>query len=170
MGIHQEIQYILREKRRARWFKCWLRILVSYLTTPGLFLLQPTKDVGLYTFLFYSLHPPAQQAARILCHGWKHLDMSSTVVSHVNGQNGNISSPEIANGRDTGNKDEIDIFNASSVADIKATLSQLQNREALVTARLDALVASQKDLSRELGRLDLLRAHLGTQASNARYH
>ncbi|KAM5462392.1 Golgi transport complex subunit 4 [Microsporum audouinii] len=94
--------------------------------------------------------------------------MSSTVVSHVNGQNGNISSPEIANGRDTGNKDEIDIFNASSVADIKATLSQLQNREALVTARLDALVASQKDLSRELGRLDLLRAHLGTQASNAR--
>ncbi|PGH12525.1 hypothetical protein AJ80_06686 [Polytolypa hystricis UAMH7299] len=61
-----------------------------------------------------------------------------------------------------------DIFNASSVADIKATLSLLHDREAVVTARLDALLASQKDLSRELGRLDLLRAHLGTQAATTR--
>lgn len=61
-----------------------------------------------------------------------------------------------------------DIYNARSVADIKATLSCLHDREAVVTARLDALVASQKDLSRELGRLDLLRAHIGSQASNTR--
>lgn len=61
-----------------------------------------------------------------------------------------------------------DIFNASSVAEIKATLSHLHDQEAAVTARLDALVASQKDFSRELGRLDLLRAHLGTQASTTR--
>ena len=61
-----------------------------------------------------------------------------------------------------------DIFNASSVAEIKATLSHLQDQEATVTARLDALVASQKDFSRELGRLDLLRAHLGSQTSNTR--
>ncbi|GAQ46123.1 conserved oligomeric Golgi complex component 4 [Aspergillus niger] len=61
-----------------------------------------------------------------------------------------------------------DIFNASSVAEIKATLSHLHHQEASVTARLDALVASQKDFSRELGRLDLLRAHLGSQTSTTR--
>ncbi|KAL2819918.1 COG4 transport protein-domain-containing protein [Aspergillus cavernicola] len=61
-----------------------------------------------------------------------------------------------------------DIYNASSVADIKATLTHLHEQEAAVTARLDALVASQKDFSRELGRLDLLRAHLGSQTSTTR--
>ncbi|KAK1148321.1 Golgi transport complex subunit 4 [Aspergillus melleus] len=61
-----------------------------------------------------------------------------------------------------------DIFNASSVAEIKATLSHLHDQEASVTARLDALVASQKDFSRELGRLDLLRANLGSQTSTTR--
>ncbi|KAI7974138.1 hypothetical protein EIK77_003003 [Talaromyces pinophilus] len=61
-----------------------------------------------------------------------------------------------------------DIFNASSVSEIKATLLHLHDQEAAVTARLDALVASQKDFSRELGRLDLLRAHLGSQVNTAR--
>lgn len=61
-----------------------------------------------------------------------------------------------------------DIFNASSVAEIKATLSHLHTQEASVTARLDALVTSQKDLSRELGRLDLMRAHIGSHASTTR--
>jgi len=57
-----------------------------------------------------------------------------------------------------------DIYKASSVAEIRATLAHLNEREASVTARLNSLIASQKDLSRELGRLDLLRAHLGSQA------
>ncbi|EYE93875.1 Golgi transport complex subunit COG4 [Aspergillus ruber CBS 135680] len=61
-----------------------------------------------------------------------------------------------------------DIFNASSVAEIKATLSHLHNQEVSVTARLDALVASQKDFSRELSRLDLLRANLGSQTTTTR--
>ncbi|CAI7650553.1 unnamed protein product [Penicillium pancosmium] len=61
-----------------------------------------------------------------------------------------------------------DVFNASSVAEIKAALSRLHTQEASVTARLDALVTSQKDLSRELGRLDLMRAHIGTQTSTTR--
>ncbi|KAJ5585406.1 uncharacterized protein N7459_005206 [Penicillium hispanicum] len=61
-----------------------------------------------------------------------------------------------------------DIFNASSVAEIKAALSRLHTQEASVTARLDALVTSQKDLSRELGRLDLMRAHIGSQTSTTR--
>lgn len=56
------------------------------------------------------------------------------------------------------------IYKASSVAEIRATLAHLNDREASVTARLNSLIASQKDLSRELGRLDLLRAHLGSQA------
>lgn len=61
-----------------------------------------------------------------------------------------------------------DIFNANSIAEIKATLSHLHDQEASVTTRLDALVALQKDFSRELGRLDLLRAHLGSQATTTR--
>jgi hypothetical protein len=62
----------------------------------------------------------------------------------------------------------LDVYAATSVADIHAALAELHQHEALVTQRLDALVASQKDLSRELGRLDLLRAHLGTQVVNTR--
>lgn len=61
-----------------------------------------------------------------------------------------------------------DIFAASSVADIQATLADLNQQEASVTARLNSLIASQKDLSRELGRLDLLRAHLGSQVVSTR--
>lgn len=61
-----------------------------------------------------------------------------------------------------------DIYKASSVAEIRATLSQLGEQEASVTARLDALVASQRDLSRQLTRLDLARAHLGSQVLAAR--
>ncbi|KAI9720651.1 MAG: hypothetical protein M1812_002831 [Candelaria pacifica] len=61
-----------------------------------------------------------------------------------------------------------DIFKASSVAEIQATLAQLNDQDASVTPRLDTLIASQKDLSRELGRLDLLRAHLGSQAVTTR--
>ncbi|KAI4622253.1 hypothetical protein J4E83_004994 [Alternaria metachromatica] len=64
--------------------------------------------------------------------------------------------------------DHQDIFAAASVAQIHEALGQLHEQEASVTQRLNALIASQKDLSRELGRLDLLRAHLGTQAVNTR--
>ncbi|KAF2711413.1 glycoside hydrolase family 125 protein [Pleomassaria siparia CBS 279.74] len=63
---------------------------------------------------------------------------------------------------------EPDIYASTSVAEIHAALAHLQLQEATVTQRLNQLVASQKDLSRELGRLDLLRAHLGTQVVNTR--
>jgi hypothetical protein len=63
---------------------------------------------------------------------------------------------------------ERDIYSASSIDQIQATLAELGRNEATVTARLDALIASQNDLSRELGRLDLLRAHLGSQVVNTR--
>jgi len=61
-----------------------------------------------------------------------------------------------------------DIYAAATVAEIHATLAHLHHRESKVTQQLNDLIASQKDLSRELGRLDLLRAHLGAQAVNTR--
>lgn len=109
--------------------------------------------------------------------------MPTTLRSHHAGVNGSSTplsrqldvgkSPNSSSNTDTDERDETheqraDIFNANSVADIKATLSLLHDQEASVTSRLSALVASQKDFSRELGRLDLLRAHLGSQASTTR--
>jgi hypothetical protein len=63
---------------------------------------------------------------------------------------------------------ERDVYSANSIDQIQATLAELGRNEATVTARLDALIASQNDLFRELGRLDLLRAHLGSQVVNTR--
>ncbi|OQD99091.1 hypothetical protein PENSOL_c007G02061 [Penicillium solitum] len=87
-----------------------------------------------------------------------------------NGHNAMSQSPPGINASPTeiSPQPQPDIFNASSVAEIKATLSHLHTQEASVTARLDALVTSQKDLSRELGRLDLMRANIGTHASTTR--
>lgn len=56
-----------------------------------------------------------------------------------------------------------DIYSAASVDEIRSALSELGQREATVTARLDTLLATQKDLNRQLGRLDLARAQLGSQ-------
>jgi hypothetical protein len=60
------------------------------------------------------------------------------------------------------------VFSASSVAEIKAALSKLHAKDVSVTSQLDTLVASQKEIQRELGRLDLFRANLSTQASKTR--
>lgn len=58
----------------------------------------------------------------------------------------------------------VDVYQANSIAEIRTSLSHLSEKEASVTARLNDLVNSQKDLTRELGRLDLLRAQIGSQA------
>lgn len=60
------------------------------------------------------------------------------------------------------------IHQVNSIADIKATLTELAKKESKVTARLEALKATQKDLSRDLGRLDILRASLGPYAVSTR--
>ncbi|KAK6581856.1 hypothetical protein PZA11_005553 [Diplocarpon coronariae] len=60
------------------------------------------------------------------------------------------------------------IYDSSSIAAIRASLSALHTRDAAITSRLQSLISSQADLSRELGRLDLLRAHLGTQVIHTR--
>ena len=58
----------------------------------------------------------------------------------------------------------VDVYQAKSIAEIRASLSHLSEQEASVTARLNNLLASQKDLTHQLGRLDLLRAQIGSQA------
>ena len=62
----------------------------------------------------------------------------------------------------------VDVYQAKSIADIKASLSLLSEREASVSARLNNLVTTHKDLTHELGRLDLLRAQIGSQAVTTR--
>jgi hypothetical protein len=62
----------------------------------------------------------------------------------------------------------VDIYNAKSVAEIRSALSELRNKEASVTSQLDVLINAQKDLQRELARLDLFRANATAQASKAR--
>ncbi|CAI7660190.1 unnamed protein product [Penicillium crustosum] len=96
--------------------------------------------------------------------------MAPRMAATANGHDAISQSPPGINTSPTGTSPppQPDIFNASSVAEIKATLSHLHTQEASVTARLDALVTSQKDLSRELGRLDLMRANIGTHASTTR--
>lgn len=75
---------------------------------------------------------------------------------------------ELANGESHANHRKLDVSTASSIVDIHATLKHLDERELAVTARLHDLVASQNDLARELGRLDLLRAQLGSQVVSTR--
>jgi hypothetical protein len=60
------------------------------------------------------------------------------------------------------------IYEASTVAEIRASLAALHTRDTNITTQLRALLSSQADISRELGRLDLHRAHLGTQVVNTR--
>jgi conserved oligomeric Golgi complex subunit 4 len=60
------------------------------------------------------------------------------------------------------------IYEASTVSEIRAALENLHKRDSQINSQLDTLLDSQADLSRELGRLDLLRAHLGTQVVNTR--
>ena len=79
-------------------------------------------------------------------------DMSKGNNGHITTTNGGSESGQTTS-----------IYSASSVEEIRAALSELGDREAAVTARLDDLLASQKDLSRQLSRLDLARAQLGTQ-------
>lgn len=60
------------------------------------------------------------------------------------------------------------VYDAKSVSEIRAALSELHVKEARVTSQLNTLVNAQKDLQRELGRLDLFRAGLSSQAFKTR--
>jgi hypothetical protein len=71
-----------------------------------------------------------------------------------------MANDNLSNGANTSS---ISVYNAASVEELRSALAELGAREANVTARLDDLLASQKDLNRILGRLDLARAQLGSQ-------
>lgn len=60
------------------------------------------------------------------------------------------------------------IDQASTVSEIQECLANLTIQESKISSRLSALLASQDELSRELSRLDLIRARLGTQVVAAR--
>lgn len=60
------------------------------------------------------------------------------------------------------------VHNAGSVADLHNALAELRQKEKLVTSQLDALISAQKDVQRDLGRLDLFRANLSTQSAKTR--
>ena len=62
----------------------------------------------------------------------------------------------------------LSICEAASLAEVEATLALLSEQESRVTARLESLLATQNDLSRDLGRLGLLRANIGSQAISTR--
>ncbi|KAG9774144.1 COG4-domain-containing protein, partial [Aureobasidium melanogenum] len=66
------------------------------------------------------------------------------------------------------NRQSISVYNASSVTEIRSALAELHVKDVNVTSQLDALINAQKDLQRELGRLDLFRANATTQVSRAR--
>ncbi|KUI61631.1 Conserved oligomeric Golgi complex subunit 4 [Cytospora mali] len=53
---------------------------------------------------------------------------------------------------------------ATTPADVRAALANLHTRESALVRRLQSSLAAQTDLGRDLGRLDSLRAGLGTQA------
>lgn len=56
-----------------------------------------------------------------------------------------------------------DIHQACSLHEIRASLAYLNEQETAITGQIDRLISSQRDLTRELGRLDLLRAQIGSQ-------
>lgn len=60
------------------------------------------------------------------------------------------------------------IHQIATLPEIRSTLTHLSTRESVLTNRLDGLLNSHHDLTRQLHRLDLLRAHLASHAQNAR--
>ncbi|KAH0610841.1 uncharacterized protein H6S33_011268 [Morchella sextelata] len=60
------------------------------------------------------------------------------------------------------------VHNCTTTEELQAALAHLNAQETAVTTRLDALLSTQTELTHSLGRLDLIRAHLGTQVVAAR--
>ncbi|KAL7275331.1 Golgi transport complex subunit 4 [Rhizina undulata] len=69
---------------------------------------------------------------------------------------------------DDENTTTLPLSTCSTVSDLQATLQNLTQQETLITSRLQALLSTQNELSHSLTRLDLFRAHLGTQVVAAR--
>ncbi|KAI1372709.1 COG4-domain-containing protein [Hypoxylon crocopeplum] len=88
--------------------------------------------------------------------------MSANNLPNGNGNSAALPTPKTPNKLNSSSPNP-SIHDASTLSDVRATLAALHLRETAITDRLNALISSQADLSRELGRLDLLRANLGSQ-------
>jgi hypothetical protein len=60
------------------------------------------------------------------------------------------------------------VASCSTVEELQAALAYLNAQEILVASRFQTLLSTQSELSHTLSRLDLIRAHLGTQVVAAR--
>jgi len=60
------------------------------------------------------------------------------------------------------------VNSCTSVADLQSALAYLDGQEHLVASRLQKLLSTRSELTHSLSRLDLIRAHLGTQVVAAR--
>ncbi len=97
------------------------------------------------------------RSRQVILRTWDGMDVSTANERYL----GSIESTRDGTGSVDPNPT---VLQANSISEIRAALTQLAQQEATVTSRLDALLASQKDVLRDLGRLDLLRANLGSQA------
>lgn len=116
--------------------------------------LNATRSIGLSA----SASPPEEDSRRAFL---RHHNMARMHGFPTNGYSAHVhldDNEKAAAAPSTG------IYEACSIAEIRASLAQLSQQEASVTSRLDNLVDSQRNLTRELGRLDLLRAQIGSQA------
>lgn len=84
-------------------------------------------------------------------------------VSKLALRNGNASDPSQAQNNGTSNNTSSSLESATSAADVRAALGGLHTREDGLRRSLQGLVAAHTDLSRDLLRLDSLRATLGAQ-------
>lgn len=80
--------------------------------------------------------------------------------------NGHHPYPDSESEDDTPPPPSID--SCTTVAELQAALSHLNAQETLVTKRLETLLSTQAELTNSLARLDIIRAHLGTQVVAAR--
>jgi hypothetical protein len=78
--------------------------------------------------------------------------------------NGTANTSKISGGKGT----DIDILSCPDLSAVRASLAALHERDELVTSQLRTLLNSQASLSRDLARLDTLRAHLSTQITSTR--
>ncbi|KAG6041041.1 hypothetical protein E4U41_006132 [Claviceps citrina] len=77
--------------------------------------------------------------------------------------NGAARHPSLSDGKHPKPTSSSALGDVTNAAGLRAALLAWHDRESAITARLDSLLASQPDLTRDLGRLDLLRAGLGAQ-------
>ncbi len=116
-----------------------LQLFPSFLVVPRLHRQPPPRD---------RYYAPAGQAAQMSA-----LANGDGVSSH----HGTRSSPGAAAPRNADTPAVLKLRHASTPAEVRAALAAMHGQEAALKGRLESLLSSQADLTRELGRLDHLR-------------